>query len=477
MRKALSKLILLFVFTSMLIPLSGVSFSRASGSIYIWPGGEVYPSDAPIERVGNVYTLTDDINDSIVVQRDNIVLDGIGLYTLQGPGDINSIGVDLTQRINVTVRGLVVRGFGCGILLNRSTNNVISENTLMFNNRGGIHLADSSENSISGNTMTTNMNYDVELYGSSNNSVYNNDLRRILLTYSSTYNNVFDNCISNSGQEGIGLIWSSDNNIIHGNNLTAGGIYGIHCVYSSGQLIISNNIKERDYGIHLSSSSNNTVAANTIENNNIGIWLDDCSYNKIFHNNLLDNMHDALTFGSEINLWDGDYSSEGNYWSNYTGADLDGDGIGDSSYVIDANNRDNYPLMGLFSDFKPTSEYHVQTICNSTITGFQFNGTAINFNVIGEDGTTGFCRILIPTALMNEPYRVLVNATEILPSPEPLPFSNSTHNYVYFTYSHSTQEVIIIPEFPIWRSMLLILVIFTVTVASYKRRLLKTPIH
>ena len=44
------------------------------------------------------------------------------------------------------------------------------------------------------------------------------------------------------------------------------------------------------------------------------------------------------------NSWDNDI--EGNYWSNYTGEDLNPhDGIGDTPHVIDATNQDNYPLM------------------------------------------------------------------------------------------------------------------------------------
>jgi len=35
----------------------------------------------------------------------------------------------------------------------------------------------------------------------------------------------------------------------------------------------------------------------------------------------------------------------------------------------------------------------------------------------------------------------------------------------------------IIPEFPTWTSMLLILIVLTVAIAIYKRRLRKTPIH
>lgn len=109
-----------------------------------------------------------------------------------------------------------------------------------------------------------------------------------------------------------------------------------------------------------------------------------------------------MRFEAGDNVVSGNILLEVNYWSDYPGVDefsgpnqdeAGSDGIGDTSYGIDENNMDNYPLFGMFSDFSATSEHHVQTICNSTISGFQFNGTAILFNVTGEDGTTGFCSV------------------------------------------------------------------------------------
>jgi hypothetical protein len=50
------------------------------------------------------------------------------------------------------------------------------------------------------------------------------------------------------------------------------------------------------------------------------------------------------------NTWDDGYPSGGNYWSDYltqyaNATEIDHTGIGNTSYVIDANNIDRYPLM------------------------------------------------------------------------------------------------------------------------------------
>ena len=59
-------------------------FAPSLEGIAIEPDGSINSTTAPIQRVGNTYTLTGDIiNKTIVVQRDNIILNGDG-HLLEG---------------------------------------------------------------------------------------------------------------------------------------------------------------------------------------------------------------------------------------------------------------------------------------------------------------------------------------------------------------------------------------------------------
>ena len=483
-----SKILFLVFLSTILLCVVNVQPVKAqfSGTIYIRADGTVDPTTAPIQREGNVYTLTDNIvYQSIVVEKDDIVVDGAG-YTLQGTGVLLSKGIDLTGRSNVTIKNVKIKAFWCGIYLSGSSNNTVSGNNAT-NNGHGISLRDSSNyNTISGNNITENGDDGIWLLRSSNNNTVSgnnvtaNNLYGIQLSDSSN-NIIYGNDITANIDYGIDL--SGSNNTIYGNNI-ANNLGGIQLSGSNNIIYGNDIIANNQTGISfVFLSSNNIIYGNKVVNNHLGISLSAGMDNSIYNNNFMDNTGQVSNFGS-INIWDDGYPSGGNYWSNYNGTDFyrgpqqdetGSDGIGDTSYRIDFGNWDNYPLMGMFSDFSATPEHDVQTICNSSISDFQYNGTAICFNVTGENGTTGFCRICIPTGLMNDTYRVFVNGTEV--SCTLLPCSNATHNYLYFTYNHSTKEVVIVPEFPTWTSILLILIVLTVAVAIYKGRLPKKPIQ
>jgi parallel beta-helix repeat protein len=125
------------------------------GTIYINADGSISPSTAPIYTADNItYTLTGNITtnaDGIVIERDNIVLNGAG-YTVTGneSGD----GITLTGMSNITVGNMTITNFE-GIVLRNSSNCTLSGNNVTASSYG-IELDSSSNNTLSGNNVTAN---------------------------------------------------------------------------------------------------------------------------------------------------------------------------------------------------------------------------------------------------------------------------------------------------------------------------------
>jgi parallel beta-helix repeat protein len=427
---------------------------EASGTIYIRADGSIEPSDAPISTIDYVtYTLTGNVTsdvDGIVVERDSIIVDGAG-YTLQGTVVYPYKGLSLSGRENVTVQNVQIKNFVYGISLNRygfmgrgSSNNGIGSNNIT-SNRWGIYLGGGADNNkISGNNIANN-SYGVFFdYTTENNTVYGNNI----------VNNELGICLD--GYISATYEECPENNKIYENN-------------------IADNVEA---GVKL-------------------VGLD----NIFYHNNFLNN---TIVIGSEFSsggtndpnlsksILDDGYPFGGNYWSDYTGIDSNSgsyqnetgsDGIGDAAYSIVANNTDHYPLVGMFQSYDVTyftpplvaHSCNVTVISNSTVSNFVApiwiehpEVILIEFNVTEEQGTIGFCRVSFPTAMMNGTYHVFVNGTEV-----PyilLPCSNADYSYLYFTYAHSTEGVIITPEFP---SLLILPTFMVVTLLAaifYRRK-------
>jgi len=462
---------------------------KASGTIYIRADGSIDPPVAPISTVDNItYAFTGNVYDSIAIERDNIIVDGAG-YTVQGAG--SGKGVDLSGKGNVTIKNTVVREFDFGIYLNRSESNTITGNFLTEINFEGIRLYESSNNNITENRITVNdcdgvtlygslhnriaennltSNYDgIRLYESSNNVIVRNTVTNnyygIFLAFSSN-NSIVKNSITANYGNGISLVWISNQNKI-AENLILTNNCGVYLNESSNDDIVENNITNNYYGVWFSFSSNDTISGNGITHNNYGVRSEWSSGNKFYHNNFINN--DCQVYRSGVlfspDFWDGGYPSGGNYWSDYNGTDFYGscfqnetgkDGIGDSAYEVTFSSTipkislyDNYPLMGMFHSFNTSLGYNVNVVSNSTIEDFQYfeSNTTIRIYVsnMTVNQTFGFCRLTIPHDLMTPPYNVVVNGNPVDCNTV---FENETLSIIYFSYEHSTLEIIIVPEFP-----------------------------
>jgi parallel beta-helix repeat protein len=239
----------------------------------------------------------------------------------------------------VTIEGLTVQNCGdwqeSAILLENSNGCNISHNLVRNNDYFGIRLDKSSYNIISNNIVSNNYQQGIGLYSSSHNLIHNNKV--IFCHY-----------------YGIIIHYFSNNNTISNNNSTNNN-WGItiHMNYGDGNIVNNNTVLDNnENGIVLYTSQGNIVSSNLVSHNGYGVPYQGYGVrvqysegDKIYHNNIIDNSFQNKPFilDSLNTIWDNGF--EGNYWSDYNGTDSNGDGIGDTPYIIDSNNTDHYPLM------------------------------------------------------------------------------------------------------------------------------------
>jgi len=329
-------------------------------------------------------TLTMNVNETIQIDSDYLTLDGAG-YMVSGQG--TGYGIYLPHRTGVTVKNLNVEGFTYGILLSSSSSNTLEGNTAS-NNFYGITLSGSDSNTLEGNTADSNNYHGIYLDYSDNNTLTgntaSNNLYGIRFYYYATNNTLVGNTASNNSygiyfyyansntlvgntassnnHSGIYLFYSSSNtlegntasnnlygivvlyshsNTLEGNTAASNNFYGIPVSYSGNNTLVGNTTSNSDYGIRLYVSSGNTLEGNTVSNNNNGILLYEAHNNEIYNNNFIDNILQVDIYASSGNVFNlPEPTIGGNYWSDWTGPDADGDGFVDNPYVFDGGQDD-----------------------------------------------------------------------------------------------------------------------------------------
>jgi parallel beta-helix repeat protein len=367
--------------------------------VYIRSDGVVEPSTAPLQRNGDIYTLTNNLNNTIEIQRSNTVLDGNG-YTLTKP-DFNASTIMMTPigwLPGVRILGL---------------NNVTIKNLRFSSCVTAVRVENSSNITVTQNTV--------------------NGAQGGLAVFSSWGVSILDNEITLASQSfatGINILPSnpkspdSSNLTIKGNLIQGNAVevpatppqpdeYGIWGGYSNSQAIGNRFVKIKGIAMYYT-GSNNVISFNSFLNNQRGLFFtgsQDLSKNNIIYGNSFDhNSENAVVpwiSDSPINRWDN--GTIGNYWSNYNGTDANGDGIGDTPYILETKyhnytsgedvtlqkGKDNFPLMNPIGEATgtPTVDYTPPVLHIIQPEKKTYEGSDVQLNFIVDEPVSwmGYC--------------------------------------------------------------------------------------
>jgi nitrous oxidase accessory protein len=231
-----------------------------------------------------------------------------------------------------------------GIYFYRAHDNLVRENVVRgrteigVGERGaGIHLWDSHRNTIESNTVSGTRD-GMYIQNANRSIIRHNRVSNVRygLHYMNSDDNVFEDNAFDNNVAGAAIMYSNRiqlrrNRFVHNRGFSSFGIL----LQDSGSLIAEHNIvSDNAVGLFLEAVRGSVFRANLIANNDTAIDIfANSDRNEFTRNNFVANLTPIRVIGrSTTTRWSS--GSQGNYWSEYDGYDLDGNGVGDVPYHI-----------------------------------------------------------------------------------------------------------------------------------------------
>lgn len=328
--------------------------------------------DKPLTIIGENFPVIDgELKGEIIkITADNVTIDGLFIINVGTSYTSDYAAIRVQKCKNFVIQNVVLEKLFFGIYIEKSRDGKIFHNKI---------VGDAIEEYNSGNG--------IQLWYSKNIQIENNHVERVR---DGIYLEFSDDCTikNNVSTKNIryGLHFMFSNDDVYSDNIFESNGAGVAVMFSKRIKMYNNVFKKNwgtaSYGMLLKEINDAEIKGNTFEENTIGINIEGtnrivyknnnfinngwaikvrgaCYTNSFLSNNFLYNSFD-ISYNSNLN----DNVFDKNYWSNYTGYDLDKNGIGDVpyrpvklfSYIVNRTPETIILLRSLFIDIIDFSE-------------------------------------------------------------------------------------------------------------------------
>lgn len=328
--------------------------------------------DKPLSLVGQNMPIIDgqDKGEVLTIVSDHVSVEGLHIVNVGTSYTTDYAAVRVVESSDFSIRNMLLEKLFFGIYLEKSEHGTVVGNTI----RG-----DALEEFNSGNG--------IQLWYCKDIQVLNNKIRQvrdgIYLEFSDRIH-IQGNHSTDNVRYGLHFMFSNDAG--YEDNLFENNGAGVAVMFSKRIRMLGNTFRKNwgtaAFGLLLKEINDSEISGNVFEENTIGINIEGsnriryenndflrngwalkvrgaCYTNSFTGNNFLHNSFD-ISYNSNLN----DNRFEQNYWSDYTGYDLDGNGVGDVpyrpvklfSYIVNRTPETIVLLRSLFMDLIDFSE-------------------------------------------------------------------------------------------------------------------------